>query len=39
MARLDEYAATYLLDRQQEVWRYEITCKQLCPQLYRVNRL
>lgn len=28
-ARLDEYAATYLLDRQQPEWRYEMTCKQV----------
>lgn len=28
-ARLDEYAATYLLDRQQPEWRYELTCKQV----------
>jgi serine/threonine protein kinase len=28
-ARLDEYAATYLLDRQQSEWRYEMTCKQV----------
>ena len=28
-ARLDEYAAAYLLDRQQSEWRYEITCQQV----------
>ena len=27
--RVDEYAATYLLDRQQPEWRYEMTCKQV----------
>lgn len=27
--RLDEYAATYLLDRQQPEWQYEITRKQV----------
>ncbi len=29
LSRMDEYAATYLLDRKQEEWRYELTCKQL----------
>jgi len=28
-ARLDEYAATYLLDRQQSEWRYEMTRRQV----------
>jgi serine/threonine protein kinase len=29
LGRLDEYAATYLLDRKQKIWQYETTCKQL----------
>ena len=29
MGRVDEYAATYLLDRRQKEWRYELTCKHL----------
>jgi serine/threonine protein kinase len=29
LGRLDEYAATYLLDRKQKEWRYELTCRQL----------
>jgi serine/threonine protein kinase len=29
LGRLDEYAATYLLDRKQKEWRYEMTCKQV----------
>ena len=28
-ARLDEYAASYLLDRQQSEWRYALTCQQV----------
>jgi len=28
-ARLDEYAATYLLDRQKPEWRYDMTCSQV----------
>jgi serine/threonine protein kinase len=27
--RLDEYAATYLLDRKQTEWHYQMTCKQV----------
>ncbi len=29
LGRIDEYAATYLLDRRQKGWRYEMTCKLL----------
>jgi hypothetical protein len=29
LRRLDEYAATYLLDRKEEEWRYQMTCKQV----------
>lgn len=29
LGRLDEYAATYLLDRRQKEWHYELTLKQL----------
>jgi hypothetical protein len=29
LGRMDEYAATYLLDRRKEDWRYELTLKHL----------
>jgi serine/threonine protein kinase len=29
LGRMDEYAATYLLDRRQKEWHYELTLKQL----------
>jgi hypothetical protein len=29
LGRMDEYAATYLLDRRQEDWRYELTLRRL----------
>jgi len=29
LGRIDEYAATYLLDRKQKEWHYEMTCKLL----------
>jgi len=29
LGRMDEYAATYLLDRRKEEWRYELTLKHL----------
>ena len=29
LRRLDEYAATYLLDRKQTEWHYQMTCKQV----------
>jgi serine/threonine protein kinase len=29
LGRMDEYAATYLLDRRNEEWRYELTLKHL----------
>jgi serine/threonine protein kinase len=29
LGRIDEYAATYLLDRKQKEWRYDMTCRQL----------